>query len=177
MEKVQTHLKYGLYTGIAIIVVGLILHIANLSFEQWAQWVMYIPFAIGLFLNAQAFAKANNHQVTYGNVFGSCFKASAVITLIVLAWGLLSIFIFPEMKEKGMEITQERMAEQGMSDEQIEQGLEMSKKFFIPFMMGGIVFGYMLMGVVLSLIAAAIPKKTGNPTPFDNPDNNQQFQH
>jgi len=175
MEQVKTHMKYGLFTGIAIIFIGLILHITNLSFQPWAQWVMYIPFLIGLILNAQAFAKANENRVTYGNVFSSCFKASAIITIIVLAWSLLSLVIFPELREKGMEIAQQRMAEKGMSEEQIEQGLEMSKKYFIPFMIGGVIFGYMIIGAIFSAVAAAFPKKLGNQqTPFDS--SQQQFQ-
>ena len=174
-EKVQTHLKYGLFTGIATVVVGLILHVAGYSFTNWSQYVMYIPFFIGLILNGQAYAKANGHRVTFGNVFSSCFKASAVVALIMLAWGLISLLIFPDMKDKAMEIAQQSMQDRGMSDEQIDQALEMTRKFFYPFMIGGIIFGYMFWGALFSLIAAAIPKKLGANAPFENNDP-QQFQ-
>lgn len=176
MEKTQTHLKYGLFTGIAIIVVGLILHVTGYDFQKWSQYVMYAPFLVGIILNAQAFAKANNNYVTYGGVFASGFKASAVITLIVVAWSILSLFIFPDMKDKAMEIAEKSMSEKGMSDEQIQQGLDMTKKYFTAFMIGGIVFGYMFWGAICSLIAAAFPKKLGNQPPFQNNDSQQQFQ-
>lgn len=159
MKKIQTHLKYGLFIGIAIIIVDLILHVSNLSYETWAQWIMYIPLLIGLILNAQAYAKANNNFVTYGNVFGSCFKACAIVTLIVIVWSFISLLIFPEAKEKIIELTEKSMTENGkMSDEQIEQSLQMTRKFFIPGMIAIVVFSYMFWGAILSLIAAAIPK-------------------
>lgn len=165
MEKKQTHLMYGSLTGLAIIIIMVILYVAGLAFKPWAQWVGYVPFLIGLILNAQAYSKANDNYVTYGNVWGSCFKASAIITLVVLAWSFISMFIFPEMKEKGMEIARERMTQKNMSDEQIDQALEWTKKFFIPAMIAGVIFGYMIMGAILSLIAAAIPKKKGDGMP------------
>lgn len=178
MERVQTHMKYGLLTGIAMIVLGLILHVTGQSFQTWSQYVTYIPLLAGLILNAQAFAKANNHFVTFGNVFSSGFKACAIVTLIMLAWGVISLYIFPDMREKAMEIAEKSMAQRGMSDEQIQEALEMTKKFFIPFMMGGILFSTMFYGAILSLIAAAIPKKMGNnQTPFDNNTSSEQFQH
>ncbi len=166
MEKKQTHMKIGALTGLAIVIVSVILYVAGLGFNQWAQWVTYIPFIVGLIINAQAYAKANDHFVTYGNVWSSCFKASAIITLVVLAWSLISIFVFPDLQEKGMEMARERMAsQQQLSDEQIDQAMEMTKKFFIPGMIGGVVFGYMIAGAILSLIAAAIPKKKGDGAP------------
>lgn len=168
MKKIQTHKSYGLVTAIAIIIIGLILHVANLSMQSWAQWIIYIPFLIGLILNAQAYAKANDHFVTFGQVWSSCFKTTAIITIISVLWGIISIYVFPDMLEKGMDMARQKMEEGGsMSEEQIDQALAMTKKFFIPFMIGGIVFGYMFFGAILSLIAAAIPKKKGEGMPHD----------
>lgn len=166
MKKKQTHMMYGLITGLAIIVVSTLLYVSGLGFKPWARWIGYVPFLIGLILNAQAYAKANDHFVDFGNVWSSCFKASAIVTLIVLAGSFISIWIFPDMVDKGMEMARAQMEAKGnISEEQIDQTMEMTKKFFVPFMMGGIVFGYMIVGALLSLIAAAIPKKKGSGTP------------
>jgi hypothetical protein len=165
MERKQTHLMYGFLTGIAVVIVGLALHLADLSMKNWAQYVMYIPFLIGLILNAHAYAKANDHFVTYGNIWGSCFKASAIITLVVLVWSFISTFLFPEMHEKAMEMAREGMEERNMDEEQIEQAMNMTKKFFIPFMIAGVVFMYMIAGAIFSAIAAIFPKKKGEGMP------------
>lgn len=165
MQQKQTHLLYGFLTGLAIAIVAITLYVLGLNFEPWAQWVSYIPFIVGLILNAQKYAQENDHFVTFGKVFSSCFKAAAITALVVLGWSLISIYIFPEMKEKGMEIARQSMEEKGLADEQIEQAIEMTKKYFVPFMMGGIVFGYMFFGALFSLVAAAIPKKKGEANP------------
>ena len=79
MKKIQTHQMYGFITGLVMVIISVVLYITGLGFEPWAQYITYIPFLIGLIMNAQAYAKANDHYVTYGNVWGSCFKASAII--------------------------------------------------------------------------------------------------
>jgi len=156
---------YGALTGLAMVIISVALYVADLAFQPWARWISYIPFLVGLIMNAMAYAKANDHYVTYGNVWGSCFKASAIITLILLAWAFISLFVFPDMREKGMEIARESMSQKGMSDEQIDQGMQMTEKFFIPFMIGGVVFSTMFFGAIFSAIAAAFPKKKGDGLP------------
>lgn len=166
MERVQTHKTYGLITALVMIVVGTALYFANLSFESWAQWVVYTPFLGGLILNAQAFSKANNSHITYGQAFSSCFKATAIITLIMLAWTILSSYLFPEMKERAFERAQLQMEKGGSSEEQIEMALSMTKKYFTLFLVMGVLFGYMFFGAIFSLIAAATAKRrAGGPPP------------
>jgi hypothetical protein len=159
MEKKHSHVMYGFITAIAMIVVNVILYVTGLAFKSGMQYVSDIPFLIGIIMNAMAFSKSNDSDVTFGKVFGNCFKACALITLITLAWCVLSLWIFPEMKTKVMEMTQESMLKQNMSDAQIETAMEMTRKYFNVFMIGGVIFGTMFAGVIFSLIGAAVAKK------------------
>lgn len=153
---------YGLVTGLIMAVIGAAMYLAGVALKPGMQYVSYIPFIVGLILNAMAFTKANDGFVSYGNVFTSCFKATAIITLILLVWSLLSMAIFPHMKDEILEITRKKMAENPkMTDDQIEMAMNMTKKYWNIFMVGGIVFITMFWGAIFSLIAAAIPKKKG----------------
>jgi hypothetical protein len=165
MEKKNTHIMYGFITGLAYIIVSLVLYVMGLSFEPWAPYVTYLPFLAGIILNALAYSKANDHYVTFGNVFSSGFKASAIITLMLLVWSFISLWVFPEMKEKAIEMASERMSSQNMSEEQIDQTMEMTKKYMTLFMVMGVVFGTMFFGLIFSLLGAAIAKKKGNTPP------------
>lgn len=165
MERAQTHKTYGLITALVMIVVGTALYFAKLSFENWAQWVVYIPFLGGLILNAQAYSKANQGYITYGQAFSSCFKATAIITLIMLAWTIISVYIFPEMKERAFERAAQQMEAQGQSEETAEMALEMTRKYFTLFLIMGVLFGYMFFGAIFSLIAAATAKRKAGSAP------------
>lgn len=165
MEKKQTHIMYGLITALALIALNLIIHLADVEDPTWTQWISYTIFLIGVLINAFAFSKANDNYVTFGNVFSSGFKASAIITLISIAWLFIFMWLFPEMKEKGFEIARKSMEKKNMDEEQIEQALVMTKKYYNVFMVGAVVFSYMFIGALSSLIGAAIVKKKGEVPP------------
>lgn len=159
MKKVQTHVKYGGITGAAMVILGLILYVTDLSFKTGMSAVAQIPFLVGILMNAMAYSKANDQYVTFGNVFSSGIKASVIVTVISLVWTVLAMLIFPEMKEKAMEISEQALMDQNMTDEQIDTAMGMTKKFFTVFMVLGILFGTMFWGAIFSLLGAAIAKK------------------
>ncbi len=164
MEKKNTHIMYGLFTGIAMVIIGLIIYLAGAAFKPGVPYIAYIPFLVGIILNAVAFSKANDGFVTFGNVFGSCFKATMIVTLVMVAWSLLSMTIFPEMKEKAIEMAREQMAKnQKMTDEQIDTYIAMTKKYWNVFLIAGAIFGNLFYGVIFSLIGGAVAKKNGAP--------------
>lgn len=165
MERVQTHKTYALITALVMIVIGTALYFANVASESWAQWLVYIPFLGGLILNAQAYSKANQGYITFGQAFSSCFKATAIITLIMLAWTILSVYIFPDMKERAFEQAQLQMEKQGQSEEAMEMAMDMTRKYFTLFLVMGVLFGYMFFGAIFSLIAAATAKRKAGGAP------------
>jgi hypothetical protein len=73
------------------------------------------------------------------------------------------------MVDKILDISRKQMEKNPkMTDEMIEQAMTMTKKFFMPFAIGGTILGTGFMGAIASLIGAGIAKK--NPVdPFNNP--------
>lgn len=163
MEHKKIHLTYGFFTGLALIVLGVVMHVSGLSYESWALYVQMLPFLIGILLNANAYAKACDYDVTFGKVFSSCFRATAIVTLVMILWTFISLMIFPEIKEKALEKAMGDMLESGTADEQADKAIEITKKFFTVFAVGGALFMFLFWGALFSLVGAAIVKK--NPQP------------
>jgi len=161
MEKKNTHIIYGFVTGIIMVITGLIIYKTGMAFKPGIQYIAYIPFLVGIILNGIAFSKAKDGYVTFGNVFGSCFRAAMIVTLVMVAWSILSMVIFPEMKEKALAMAREEMLKKNYTDEQIDLALSMTKKYWNAFLIAGSVFGYLFWGAIFSLIGGAIPKKKG----------------
>jgi hypothetical protein len=159
-EKKNTHLQYGLITGIALVITGLILYMTGLSFKPGMSYVAYVPLLVGILLNAMAYSKANGGAVTFGNVFLSCFKVSMIVSLIMVAWSLLATILFPDMKEKALEIARQSMEKNPkMTEETIDMGLNITRKYWNVFMILGALFGTLFYGVLISLIGGLIAKK------------------
>jgi H+/Cl- antiporter ClcA len=160
-NKIMTHKTKGLLVALVLIIIGIAGHFGGLSEKSWFSWGSNIVLVIGIIWGCLYYAKQMDGRVSFGDIFVHGFKMSVVITLIIIAYSVLALsLIFPEMREKGMEIARQKMEEQGkMSGDQIDQALEIVKKFFWPITIGTILLFTLLFGCVASLIGAAVAKK------------------
>ncbi len=160
---VQTHKNYGLMIGLVLVILSAVVYVANLSQAGWVQWLIYAVFLGGLILNANAFSKANGTAVTFGQVFSSGFKATAIVVILVVLWTILSPYVFPDIKEKALALARDAMEKEKMDEELTEKALAMTRNNFTTMMVMGSLFGYLIMGLIFSLIAAAIAPKNKRP--------------
>ncbi len=107
-----------------------------------------LPNGIALFLLASAMALI------------PAIMATLIIAIIsILYFQLYSNIIEPDFVEHILEESGKQMAEKGLSEEQIDKALEMSKTFMSPGIMSVIsFFSSLLMGALISVIGAAIFK-------------------
>ena len=112
-----------------------------------------------------------NHNVTFGNVFAHGFKVSAVVTAFTIILTVLFILLMPEVKEKAAEIARQQMEESGkMSNSQIEESVATMNRLFYVIVIGFIILMYLIVGLIASLIGAAIAKKDPR-APFETNSN------
>jgi hypothetical protein len=159
MKLKQTHVMYAIVTSIVLIVFGLIIQVMHMSNNKALQYLGMLPLLIAVILNANAYSKANNANVSFKNIFGSCFKMVLIITAIVLVWSVISLQIFPEIKELAMEQALADMEKRGTPDDQIEMGMNFTNKFFTALVVGIVLTMYLFFGAIFSLIGAAVAKK------------------
>jgi Protein of unknown function (DUF4199) len=159
--KVTTHIVKGLMLSALSIVFSIVVYVFNLYDITWLNWVNTGVLMAGLIVGNILYANQNNNNVTFGNLFAHGFKT--IYTVIAFK------FLFPDMIDKIIDISRKQMEKNPkMTDEMIEQAITMTKKFFMPFAIGGTILGTGFMGAVASLIGAGIAKK--NPVdPFNNP--------
>jgi NADH:ubiquinone oxidoreductase subunit 6 (subunit J) len=159
---------------------GLILSLITITYsialyltDQWQNkalgWVSYIVILGGIIWSCMTYAKQMEGKVTYGNVFAHGFKVTATLIVITVIYTILSIkVIFPEMTDKILEVTAKELEKnKDLTDAQAKNALDMTAKFIFPFMIGGIILMYGILGAIASAIGAGVAKKNPNPTPFD----------
>jgi hypothetical protein len=157
-----------------LIVLAIVGHLLNIT-EGPYQYLGYVIFLAGVIITCNQYAKAKENYVTFGELFTAGFRMTAIITLAMIAFMAIFYFAMPDFTEKALEISRAKIEEQNsnMSEEQIEQAMAMTKKFMLPFMIGAILFSYLLMGVIFSLIGAGVTKKK-NPAEKMMQDMNQK---
>ena len=159
-KQITSHiLKGAILCGISILF-SVIIYVFNLYTTQWLSFLSYAIFIGGIIYGNILFANQNENNVTFGNIFAHGFKTTAVVIVITVLYTVLSLFIFPDMVDKIIEISRTAMAKNPqMTDEMIEQGIAMTKKLFLPFAIAGAIFFTGFFGAIGSLIGAAVAKK------------------
>lgn len=160
-QKIMTHITKGLIIGLIAVVMGIAAYLGGFDQQSWYKWTSTLIMCVLIIWACIYYAQQLDGRVTFGNIFAHGFKTSAVIALIIVVYFVLSVtVIFPEMKDKAMEVAREQMEKDGkIPEEQINQGIEIGKKFFLAFGIGGILLGTLIAGAIASLIGAAVAKK------------------
>lgn len=159
-QKPISHLVAGLIIGAVLIVYSVIMQFSGIDQTGIFAWIPYVVIIAGLISFINMYGNAKKNQVGFGNLFGYGFKTTAVLTLVIIFFTIIFFLIFPEIKTKMFEVARQKMEERGnMTDDEIEKGLAIWHKMFWVITIGGIMLFYAIIGVIGSLIGAAITKK------------------
>jgi hypothetical protein len=163
-EKTSTArvaLKYGVLGSVVIMVYSTILNVSGLAQNKVLSSLSFVLMLVAIVLAMKDFKEKNSGFMTYGEGLGLGSLTSAVMGLLTSAFTMFYIqFIDNTLLAQGLDQVREDMEKRGMDDSQIDQAMELSQKFMSPgvvFVMG--VFGYVVMGFIVSLIIAAIMRK------------------
>lgn len=165
---VQPWLK-GLILSLITITYSIALYLTDLWQNKPLTYVSYVLIIGGIIWSCLHYAKQMDGNVTFGNVFAHGFKVTATLIVITVIYSVLSIkVIFPEMMDKILEMTAKELEKnKDLTDAQAKNALDMTSKFILPFMIGGIILMYGIFGAISSAIGAGIAKKNPQATPFD----------
>ncbi|SFQ35463.1 DUF4199 domain-containing protein [Parafilimonas terrae] len=168
-NKVTTPQVKGLIISLILIVYGLIIYFVDGMKHPELSYVQYALFLAGIIWACVTYSNQLNANVTFGNLFAHGFKTTAVITVIVLLYTILAFkVLFPEMIDKSIEMTRQKMEADGKaSDSQIDQAISMMREHYVLFAVVGVIVGFAIIGAISSLIGAAIAKKKPQ-DPFGN---------
>ncbi len=157
---VTTPVVKGLIISLILIVISIALYFAGLSQNQALNSIQYAIIVGAIIWGCINYSNQSNHNVTFGNVFAHGFKITAVVTVIMVVYTVIAIkFLFPEMVDLSLEKAREGMVEKNLTDDQIDQAMGLTQKFFVPFAIAGIMLVFMVIGLISSLVGAAVAKK------------------
>ncbi|HKH61132.1 MAG TPA: DUF4199 domain-containing protein [Flavitalea sp.] len=167
-QKPISPIMKGVIISLLLMVLSLIAYFTGQDTASWNRWLGYIILFGGILWACISYGKQLNNNVTFGNVFAHGFKVSSVVTLFLIFFTIIFFLFFPEVKEKALDVARTEMEKSGkMAEEQIDQTIAITRKFFYVFTIGILMFAYMIIGTIASLIGAAITKKDPRP-PFEN---------
>lgn len=162
-------LKWGAFLGLGLMAITLVMYLTDQTTNPVFSVLTVIAMIACLVLAMRDFRSQNGGYMSYGEGLGTGALLSAVAGLLSAAFiTFYNVFIDPTIQQRAFEQAREKLEEQGgLSDDQIDQMMEMSQKFQSPgftFIAG--VFGTLIMGFLLSLIVAAFIRRNKT-NPFE----------
>ncbi|MCX7987128.1 MAG: DUF4199 domain-containing protein [Bacteroidales bacterium] len=176
MEKKSMYSQvanYGLITGLILVAYTLLLYITGQLMNKGLGYISLVILAACLYIFTKQYRdKINGGTLTYGQGF-SVGVLTGIFAGILSAFFSLILYMYidPSLVDKQLSIAEQDMLSRGMSEEQVEMAINMTKKWMTPGMMflSGIL-SMAFLSALISLITAAILKK--NPSPFEQSSNN-----
>lgn len=165
MEKpssARIALKWGVITSVISIIYSVVSFMTGLFIKNTAaSYVTYLFLLGGIILALREYKTLNNNFLGFGEGLGVGTLMSAVTALISSVFSFLYItFIDTTIMQQITDMQREQMESRGMTQEQVDQAMEMVSKFSSPgmlFIFG--VLGFIFFGFILSLIVSAVMKK------------------
>ena len=152
--------KWGIYLALISIVYFIIIQFAGLAGNNAANWVGAISTIVIIVMAHREFKNEGTGFMSYkqGLGIGTLISVWSAVISSVFTWIYIK-FVDDSMLTIIRDQQIEQMEERGMSEAQIEQGLEMSSAFMGPtaILIFGILGGVFI-GFILSLIISAITR-------------------
>jgi len=163
-EKISTRstgVRYGLILAVISIAYFVILNVAGVSMQGPAGWAGYVFTAVVIFLAHKYFKENGNGYMSIGQGVGISFWAGLVSSLLSSIFTYVYIkFVDATFLENIQQTQMEDMQKRGMSEDQIEQAMQMASAFTTPEMIAvfGIIFG-IIGAIIIGLIVSLFTKK------------------
>lgn len=156
--KVAT--KWALISLLFAIIITYAIQLLNMDINSPVKYLGYVPFLGGLFLTQKEYRDVIGGYMTFGEGFSAGFRYAIFNGLLLAVFTYLYLAILsPDYFIKSLDAVQTKLSSQGMSQEQIDKTLEITKKWGPIGGAFGIAIWYAIVGALVSLIGAAIFKR------------------
>jgi hypothetical protein len=157
MFKNLTATKIGLITGAMMIALSLIFFYSGQPFDSPLQYLIYIVYAFGIVWSLYEFSKTEENTNKFATLFLAGFKCFIVVTLLMVVFTFVFNKLHPEFKDDMVKAYNEEMIKKGNSTPaEIVKNLNKAKDYYLTMLISGAIFGYLIIGAVLTAAASLL---------------------
>lgn len=155
-------LNWGVIMGIVLVIYSLIMWFIGLSLEKWTNWLSYLFVVVILILATINYRdKVLGGFMSYGQALGFGILVILIGVVISSIYNYIFMtFIDPEIINKMLAMQEEEFLKSGLTDDQIDRTMEMTKKFMTPLVISIMVIPVsVFFGFIITLITSIFLKK------------------
>jgi hypothetical protein len=154
--KPDTATKKGLLTGIVMILISVGIYFTMGNFQNNLQYITYTVYVAGIIWTLLTYSKQPDAQHKFGAYFSQGFKCFIVVALLMVIFTAVFLISQPHLKQEMATIYEGELAKVGnYTKPEIQEKVAMAKKSFVPAMLMAAIFGYLVIGAMVTAIGAA----------------------
>ncbi|WP_281987423.1 DUF4199 domain-containing protein [Aquimarina aggregata] len=158
-------INYGVILGVLSVLMGVVIYIMDGYAEQnWVHTVIGLAIIAGVIVyGIKAFKAVNGGFLKLGEAIKVGIGIALIGGIIAVIWTILLMNVIePGIVDQINDVQREQMLERfpDMPEEQLNQSLEMAKKFTSPYIISAVALIWNLfVGLIISLIAGLAMQK------------------
>ena len=169
--QTKVGMMYGLIFGVSLIGISLLFYVLSTDLQsKIPQVASYAALLVSLIIGIKSYRdKDSGGYISYGKSLGTGILISFFGSIIAAFYTYIFFnFIDPSMVDKLIEMSQQQMIDKGMSDDQVEMAISMTRKFMTPtWMFFFTILSYTFMGFIFSLLVSVFTKRNQE-NPFNS---------
>lgn len=165
----KSAMTHGLYLGIVLILYSVILYVTGQNLNPTLGYISYVIMAAGVvYFQIQYRNNELGGYISYGKALGYGVAMMACAGVIQSLYTVILMkYIDPTIIDQIRVMQEEQMMAQGLSDQQIEQASSMMSMFQSPIIIAiSGLFGFALVGLIISVISSIFVKKADDDSAF-----------
>lgn len=152
----------GAITAVIMIIVSFAIYAAKGSFENKWQYITYAVYIAGI-LWALFPVKKLQPGAKFKDFFQQGFKCFIVVTLLMVLFTFVFVKMHPELVIQMEALMRADYAkDKNLMPVDIENRIGNAKKMYLPAMLMGVVFGYLLIGALITAVGSGFLSQKRN---------------
>ena len=146
----------GLITGILMILLSVGIFFYRGNFENNLQYITYSIYIAGIVWTLIVFKQSGEEKKTFKSYFTQGFKCFIVVTFLMVAFTWIFLQVNPALKEEmARNYRLELLRSGNKTPQEIDTMVASAKQYFITMLTSMAIFGYLLIGALVTVIASA----------------------
>jgi hypothetical protein len=158
----KASISMGVMVGFVLIIYYVIIYLANMYTSEWTGWLSYCFLLIGMILGVKNYRdKDLSGSITFGQAFSLSFYIGVISGIMYIIFSFIFMtLIAPDIITNIQQMARKSMESKGMTDEQINQAMQVAHFFYTPVgILIFIVVFWLIFDVILSLLVALIMRR------------------
>ena len=146
----------GLIAGTLMILISMGIYFYRGSFENKLQYITYFVYIAGIIWTLIGYKQSDAEPKTFKNYFSQGFRCFIVVALMMVVFTWAFLMLNPGLKADMAQQYRTDLVKKGnYTAPEIDTMVAKAKEYFTTMLISMTIFGYLLIGSLVTLIGAA----------------------